>query len=140
MLASDISFRKPIISDIDELVILAEGYCKEFNLSYDLETIKFHIFSLVTSVPSILAVTKNKIVGAISYMVVPEQWEAQVLAGKKLLIFVDPEYRGNGIAKELLQKAEEHCREYGAKKFYYTSKKAPTEEYLLLEIQYVKEL
>lgn len=131
--------RKAIPSDIIDLISLAEELCEEMNYEYDLTSIKNYLNTQMTFMQSLVAIEDDTLVGAISFMVVPNQFKHDKLEGKKYAIFVTKNYRNKGIAKELTAYAENICKVQGATKFYFTSKMQP-EGYTEVEKEWVKEL
>lgn len=132
-------FRKPVPSDIIDLMSLVEEHCEEMNEDFDAKSIKSYLDIQISNLPSIIAEDDGEIVGAISFIIVPSDFKQDVFLGKKIAVFVKSKYRNNGIGKQLLEHAEKVCKDNGCIKFYFTGKIQP-EGYNQLETEYVKEL
>lgn len=140
----NIIYRNPIPSDIIDLIVLVENYCKQENESFDIETVKNFLNYQITNLPCIVAVDTNgkfsKIVGGISFIIAGSDFDKSIMVGRKIVVFVDEKYRNNGVGSTLVQKAEEICKKYGCKKFYFLGKKSPTLDYSPTDTEFVKEL
>jgi len=132
-------YRKPVPSDILDLIGLVQRYCTDNNEPFDNGSIKAFLDFQISAIPSIVAESEGKVVGAISFIIVPSDYKKDLLIGKKIVVFVDPDYRNQGIGKELISKAESVCQKAGCKKFYFTASKAPS-DYIPGDVEYMKEL
>lgn len=123
-------------ADYNDLLHLAMEYCKEVGFNTDSVTLNKYVQWILTT-KSIVAVSNDKAVGIISYIVYPHHLTNE-LCGKKIAWFVLKEHRG--IGAKLLYKAEQAVKELGAKRFYCATPTKMPKAYTSIETDYVKEL
>ena len=138
----NITYRLTVASDVIDLLNLAEEYCKENNLPYDLPSVKNYIDLQLGNLPSAVAVDMDtsEVVGVISFALTPYPYKSDILMGRKVTIFVKKEYRSNGIGNELLRSAEEAAKLKGATIFHFSSPIKPNDSYTAFETEFTKEL
>lgn len=134
-----INYRNIVPSDVVDLLELIEDYCKENNLSYDIASAKGYIDAQLGKIPAIAAVDNNKVVGVISFIIIPNPYDNKVFMGRKLACWVKKEYNDKGIGTQLIKHAEDICRDQGAKTFHFSGTKE-LNGYKVFEVDYVKEL
>lgn len=134
-----VTYRSAVASDIIDLISLVEEYCEETGHSHDITSIKRYIDFQLGKIPTIIAADEDKVVGAISFVVMPNPFKADEKIGKKIACFVSRDHRDLGVGSELIAGAEKLCKEAGATKFYFASTAAP-EGYNVFEVEYVKDL
>lgn len=135
-----ITYRNAVPSDVIDLIALVEDYCDEIGQTHDLASIKKYIDIQLGKIPTVVAATSDKVVGVISFAVMPSPFCKTELIARKIACFVHKDYRSQGVGQELLNKAEELSKTNGAKKFFYSSEEAPNENYIPFETEYTKEL
>lgn len=135
----EVLLRRPVSNDADELITLVKEHCEENDLEYDEESIKMYLYLQMTQLPSIVAVLDNKVVGAISFAILPDHFKSNKFYAEKLAVFVSKDQRKKGIGTALLDRAEEVCRQQGVKEFYFKGSYGP-KGYSEIEKQYKKEL
>ena len=134
------AYKPATINDLDKLSELVLLYCKEINYNADLESIKQSLKMQLTHTVAYVAEGEDgDIVGVISFAIMPNPFNHHEKIGRKINAFVREDYRNKGVGSDLLELAEMYCKSEGATKFYYTGKAAP-KDYLIHEIDYVKEL
>lgn len=136
---NELLLRRPCPSDADELISLVEEHCVDNNIDYDAESIKVYLYVQIAQMPSIVAVLNNKVVGAISFVILPDHFKKNKFYGEKVAVFVSKDYRGKGIGTALLDRAEEICKQQGIKEFYFKGPIRP-KGYTETDRQYKKEL
>lgn len=132
-------FRQATTNDIIDLCSLVLEYCEENNLNHNQESIMNYINFQLRAVPCFVATEDKEIVGAISWVLVPDPFDNKSIIAKKIACFVSKDYRASGTGTELLRLAETKAKEAGANKFFYSSTASP-EGYKAFETEYVKEL
>lgn len=132
------NYRNAVASDVLELISLVQEYCTENKIEYDNTSIKNYIDFQLGKLPAVVAVYNSKVIGVISYVVMPSPF-GKTLIGRKVAFFVDKDHRGNGVGTFLLSNAEKACEALGAKTFYLSSTSQP-EGYTTFETEYYKDL
>lgn len=132
-------FRQATNNDIIDLCSLVLEYCEENKLNYNQESIMNYINFQLRSLPCFVAIHNKEIVGAISWVLVPDAFDNKTSIAKKIACFVSKDFRAAGTGTELLKLAEAKAKEAGAKRFYYSSTASP-EGYNAFETEYVREL
>lgn len=135
----DLLLRGPVTNDADDLIKLVKEYCEEHNKDYDEENIKMYLYVQMKQVPCIVAVLDNKVVGAISFIILPDHYKSDKFYAEKIAVFVSKDQRNKGIGTALLNKAEEICKQQNVKQFYFEGPVRP-KGYKEVEVKYVKEL
>ena len=132
-------YRQAVASDTIDLLSLVQEYCQEFGLQYDNKSIKKYLDTQIGMMPTIVCDNDGEVIGAISFVLIPDPFKNENLIAKKIACFVTSNYRGENIGSELRQKAEQICKQQGVKKFYFSgTDQVPG--YEVFETEYVKEL
>ena len=135
----ELLLRRPVPNDLEELIELVKEYCEDNHIEYDEKTIRTYLIVQISQLPSVVAVQDNKVVGAVSFIILPDHFKADKYIAEKMAIFVSKEYRNKDIGTKLLNKAEQVCKEQGIKQFYFKGSIRP-KGYKEIERQYMKEL
>lgn len=134
-----VTYRNAVASDIIDLIGLVEEYCDEVGVNHDTGSIKKYIDFQLGKIPTIIADDEGKVVGVMSFVVMPNPFKSDEKIGRKIACFVSKDYRDQGVGIEMITEAEKLCKDIGAVKFYFSGSKAP-EGYNVFEVEYVKEL
>jgi len=109
-------------NDIEDIVLMFQSFLREglYKVGYTLNLPTFlkHLFAAVDTEDECLVVAEHDgtTVGVFLGTLEPSYTNANQLEGCEILFYVQPEYRGNGIARKLMCAFEGWCRKKGAKK------------------------
>jgi len=134
-----ITYRSAVASDVIDLISLVEEYCDEVHINHDVASIKKYIDFQLGKIPTIIADAEGKVVGVMSFVVMPNPFKSDEKIGRKIACFVSKDYRDQNIGTEMLEVTERLCQEQGAVKFYFSGSKPP-EGYITFETEFYKDL
>ena len=111
--------RQATRDDIDAITAMAAKFYEttEYNahFPFDRESVERLCGLLMDQGVLLVATMDEKLVGMIGLIVAPFMFNHDFLSANEVVWWVDPAVQGLGVGSGLLQFAERHCRERGAK-------------------------
>lgn len=111
--------RQATRDDIDAITAMSAKFydTTEYNahFPFDRESVERLCELLIDQGVALIATMDEKPVGMIGLVIAPFMFNHDFLAANEVVWWVDPAVQGLGVGSGLLQFAERHCRERGAK-------------------------